>query len=81
MVFWVFLDVFGNFGKITTFGKTTSPSKNTFLDGYMYNMVVMWILLSLYVQIWLYYVDINVYKPPILIATYLVIDVVADKAA
>ena len=30
--------------------------------------------------IWLYYVDINVYKPPILIATYLVIDVVADKA-
>ena len=43
-------------------------------------LVVMWILLSLYVQMWLYYVDINVYKPPILIATYLVIDVVADKA-
>ncbi len=40
MVFLGFLDVFGNFGKITTFGKTTSPSKNTFLDGYMYNMVV-----------------------------------------
>ncbi len=36
MVFLGFLDVFGNFGKITTFGKTTSPSKNTFLDGYMY---------------------------------------------
>ena len=38
MVFLGFLDVFGNFGKITTFGKTTSPSKNTFLDGYMYNI-------------------------------------------
>ncbi len=63
MVFLGFLDVFGNFGKITTFGKTTSPSKNTFLDGYMYNIggyvdtnglvmcniygYTMWILMSI----------------------------------